>query len=87
VGGRRAAAVLFFAVLLFLDGIREMLSRVPDAGVLSIAADVRQVIAALFGIKAPYQFPTWVSAAVLAGVVFLSVASIRWKVKPTEVVK
>lgn len=83
----RSAAVFYFAVLTFPEIIRGILSRIPEAGLFSLNAVLKQAGAGLFGVSRPYAFspiPAWI---VLIGVSVLSVLILHWRVRPTEVIQ
>ncbi|NQT23974.1 hypothetical protein HQ585_01330 [candidate division KSB1 bacterium] len=82
-----AAAILFFAILMFSDIIRKILSRIPDVGLASIGADIQQVTAVLFGNPRPHDFSpygAWIALLLVVGICLLI---LRLRLRPTEVVK
>jgi len=85
--GTRSAAILFFAVWAFPDALREILSKVPEVGLVSLHADLMQVGSLFFGLSQPFRFSVWLALVVLAGVILLCVGALRLKVRPTEVVR
>jgi hypothetical protein len=82
----RAAAILFFAVWVFPDLLRQILGRVPEVGLFSLNADIRQISAAILGVAQPFDFSVWWAVLVVLAVVVISGAALRLRVKPTEVV-
>jgi hypothetical protein len=87
VASARGAAVLFFAVIWFGEILRKILIRIPEVGLLSLQADLRQVGSALFGTERPFQFSTVWAALVLAAFVAGCFLFLRTRIRPTEVVK
>ncbi|MFH1941972.1 MAG: ABC transporter permease subunit [bacterium] len=85
--GTRSAAILFFALIAFPDLFREILSRVPEVGLMSLSAVLRQTGSLLFGVERPFQFSLWLAFVVVGVVWFLCLWVLREKVKPTEIVK
>ena len=85
--GTRSAAILFFALLTFPELFREILSRVPEIGLISMNADIRQLGSVLFNLNRPYQFSVGLASVILLGVVLLCVGVLKLKVRPTEVVR
>lgn len=85
--GTRSAAILFFAIIMFPDVFRQILSRIPEVSLFSLTADLRQVGAALFAQQAAFPVATvwsWVALVVAVAVTF----GVLWlKVRPTEVVR
>jgi ABC-type transport system involved in multi-copper enzyme maturation permease subunit len=82
----RSAGILFFALLVFPDIIRSILSGAPKVGLISIGANVKQVGAAIFGLDPPYDFSVWAAGAVLLGVVLACLFILRWRIRPSEVI-
>lgn len=87
VRGTRSAAIFFFALITFPELFRKILSSIPEAGLISLNADIKQVVSVFFGLERPFQFSVWWSLAVLTGIVFLCLGILRVKVRPAEVVK
>ena len=85
--GTRSAAILFFALLMFPDLFRQILSRIPEVGLLSVNANLQQVGSIIFSVDRPFKFSLVWAVVVLVIVIFLCLVAIRWKVKPTEVVR
>jgi hypothetical protein len=85
--GTRAVAILFFGVIWFPDLIRGIFTRIPEMGLLSLSADLRQIGALMFGVDNPFSFSPWLSGLVLTAVFLFCLFFLRWRVKPTEVVK
>jgi len=67
--GTRSAAILFFALLTFPELFRQILSRIPEIGLVSMSADLRQVGSLFFGLDRPYHFSVWLAWIALVGVV------------------
>ena len=83
----RTAAILYFGVLTLPELLRAMLGRIPSLGLFSLQAVIKQIGAACFGQPLPYNFSVWLGALLLALLVGGCIAVLRWRVKPTEVVK
>lgn len=81
-----AAAILFFAVLLFTDIVKNILSRIPNVGLLSIGADLQQVASVLFGNPRPHDFSPVSAWIVLIVVIGACLLILRIRLRPTEVV-
>ena len=85
--GTRSAAILFFGFIYFPDLLRQILSRIPEVGLIALNADLQQTGSLLFKLERPFRFSVvWAFVALLA-VVLLSFIVLRAKVKPTEVVR
>ena len=85
--GTRSAAILFFGLLYFPDLLRQILSRIPEVGLIALNADLQQAGSLLFELEKPFRFSVvWAFVALLL-VVILSFLLLRAKVKPTEVVR
>ena len=85
--GSRSAAIFFFVLIMFPEAFRQFLYRIPEVGLVSMNADLRQLSAFLFGLEPPHDFSVvlaWLALIVVAG---LSVAVLKKKVRPTEVVR
>jgi len=82
----RSAGIFFFAILIFPDIIRAILSGVPEIGLISIGANVKQVGAVLFGLSAPYHYSAWLAGGALLVIFVLCLAILRWRIRPSEVV-
>jgi len=85
--GSRSAAVVFFAVLWFPEIIRNILSRIPAAGYFSVGANLRQILSVFFGTERPYDFSTAGAAGALAVYLGISLAVLRLRIRPTEVIR
>ena len=85
--GARPAAIAYFAVLTFPDLLREILPGIPEVGLISLTADLRQTAAFLFGLERPFGYPVGWGLAAMAAVLFLSLGALWAKVKPTEVIR
>jgi hypothetical protein len=83
----RSVAISFFAALIFPDFLRQILSRIPEVGLFSLNANLRQVGSILFGLEQPHVFPLWVSILVIASVIIACIAILRMRIRPTEVVR
>jgi len=83
----RSAAIYYFAFLIFPDIFRSILSKVPEVGLFSLYADIYQVGSQLFGLKLPYSFSVWASAGILFLVNVGFFWILKWRIRPTEVVK
>ncbi len=84
---QRTAAILFFGTLVFPDLIRAIFPSVKILVLLSLQADINQVITPLFGESSPYPAPVWLSILMLLLVVALCLFLFKRKVKPVEVVR
>jgi ABC-type transport system involved in multi-copper enzyme maturation permease subunit len=85
--GVRSAIVAFFALLAIPAFIVELFQRYHDVGWIAITRNLRQLSELLYGRGAPYRYPVWAAVLSAAAVVALSIAILRWRIKPTEVVK
>jgi ABC-2 type transport system permease protein len=85
--GVRSAIVSFFAFLAIPAFIVELFQKYRDVGWIAITRNLRQLSEPLYGRGAPYRYPVWAAVLSAAIVVVLSIAILRWKIKPTEVVK
>ncbi len=85
--GVRSAIVSFFAMLAIPAFIVELFQRYHDVGWIAITRNLRQLSEPLYGRGIPYKYPLWAAVLSAAAVVALSAAILRWKIKPTEVVK
>ncbi|MBN1895085.1 hypothetical protein JW906_11345 [bacterium] len=87
ISSARGAAVLFFAVIWFGEILRKILIRIPELGLLSLQANLRQVGSVFFGTERPFEFSAVWAAVVLAAFVAGCILALRMRVRPTEVVK
>jgi ABC-type transport system involved in multi-copper enzyme maturation permease subunit len=85
--GVRSAIVSFFAMIAIPAFIVESFQRYHDVGWIAITRNLRQLSEPLYGRGIPYEYPFWAAVLSAAAVVALSLAVLRWKIKPTEVVK
>lgn len=85
--GTRSAAIFYFALIYFPELFRQILSRVPEVGLISLKANLKQTGSLFFGLERPYHFSFWLGLGVLLGVILLCIGVLRMKVKPTEVVR
>lgn len=85
--GVRSALVSFFAMIAIPAFIVELFQRYRDIGWIAITRNLRQLSEPLYGRVTPYDYPLW--AAILSALILvsLSIAVLRWRIKPTEVVK
>ncbi len=83
----RTAAILFFAFLTFPELLRTILSKIPEVGMMSLHADLKQVGAFFFGLQLPYTFSVWLTVCVLIGAMALCYAVLKNRIKPTEIVR
>lgn len=80
------AAVLFIVIMEITKIFRLILSKIPEFGLISIDANLKQVGALLFGLEPPYPFsPLW-ALMMLIGLNILCLFILRMRLKPTEVV-
>lgn len=82
----RSAGIFFFAILLFPDIIRAILSGVPEIGLISIGANIKQVGAVIFGLPKPYDYSAWLAGGALLFLFLLCLAILKRRIKPSEVV-
>ncbi len=87
IAGSRSAAILFFALIWFPEIMRNILTRIPNAGYFSVSADLRQILSFFLGTERPYEFSTLGAALALAAFVAASIAVLKLRIRPTEVVK
>jgi ABC-2 type transport system permease protein len=83
----RSAAVFFFAFIMFTDLFRMILSKIPEVGLISLTRDLYQVASRLFGLQPQDPFPVWAAVIVLAAVNIGFLLILKWRIRPTEVVK
>ncbi len=83
----RTAAIFFIVVIWLPDLFRMILSKIPEVGLICLNRDIYQVGSQLFGIKAPYAFSIWTAAIVLVIVNIGFLMILKWRIRPTEVVK
>ncbi len=84
--GPRQAGILFFALIFITDLFREILARIPEVGLISPTAVLRQTNALLFGMEAPFEYSPWLGLAVVGVITALSILVLWLRVRPTEVV-
>lgn len=82
----RSAGIFFFAILLFPEILRSILSRIPEIGLISLGACVRQLGAVLFGLRLPYSFSAWAAGGIIFMFSLIFLLILRWRVRPSEVV-
>lgn len=85
--GIRSAVVALFALVYIPDLLSKILSVFRDAGWISIRDNIEQVAAALFGASNPHSYSFWVGFIILTAIVLVCIGALRWRIKPTEVVK
>ena len=85
--GARSAIVSFFAMLAIPAFVVELFQRYRDIGWIAITRNLRQLSEPLYGRGVPYGYPLWGAILSALVVVALSIAVMRWRIKPTEVVK
>ena len=85
--GVRSTIVSFFALIAIPAFIVELFQRYRDVGWIAITRNLRQLSELLYGRGAPYRYPVWAAVLSATVVVALSIAVMRWRIKPTEVVK
>ena len=85
--GVRSAIVAFFALIAIPAFIVELFQKYSDVGWIAITRNLRQLSELLYGRGAPYRYPVWAAVLSALVVVALSIAVLRWRIKPTEVVK
>jgi len=82
-----SAAIFFFSLITFPDILQKILYKIHGMGLISLNADLKQVSSLLFGLEHPFRFSVWLGLIVLAGIILLSLGTLRIKVRPTEVVR
>jgi ABC-type transport system involved in multi-copper enzyme maturation permease subunit len=85
--GVRSAIVAFFAMIAIPAFIVEFFQKYRDVGWIAITRNLRQLSEPLYGHDVPYRYPLWAAILSAAAIVALSLAILRWRVKPTEVVR
>jgi len=85
--GVRSVIASFFALIAIPAFIVELFQRYQDIGWIAITRNLRQLSELLYGRGAPYRYPVWAAVLSALVVVALSIAVLRWRIKPTEVVK
>jgi ABC-type transport system involved in multi-copper enzyme maturation permease subunit len=87
IAGSRSAAILFFAVIWFPEIMRNILTRIPSVGYYSVSADLRQILSLFLGTERPYEFSPVGAAVALVVFLVVSIAVLKLRIRPTEVVK
>lgn len=82
----RPAAVLFFALIWFPEIMRNILSRIPEAGFFSVSASLRQILSLFLGTERPYDFSTYGAAVGLVLTTAICLGVLAARIRPTEVV-
>ena len=82
----RSAGIFFFAILLFPEILRSILSSIPELGLISLGASVKQLGAVLFGLRLPYNFSAGAAGGILFILFLICLLVLRWRVRPSEVV-
>jgi ABC-2 type transport system permease protein len=85
--GVRSAIVAFFAVLVIPAFLVELFQQFRDIGWIAITRNLRQISELLYGMGAPYRYPVWAGILSALVVVGAALAVLRFRIKPTEVVK
>ena len=85
--GSRSAIVSFFALIAIPAFIVELFQEYQDIGWIAITRNLRQLSELFYARGAPYRYPVWAAVLSALVVVALSIAVLRWRIKPTEVVK
>jgi len=80
------AAVLFIVIMEITEIFRRILSKIPEVGLISIDANLKQVGALLFGLAPPYPFSPLLALMVLIGLNLTCLFILKMRLKPTEVV-
>jgi ABC-2 type transport system permease protein len=84
----RMVGLSFFALLTFTDVFRLIFRSIPNVGLISLTADINQIGTMLFGITPIYKtFSVWSAVFVLVGVTVFCLLILKWKIRPTEVVR
>lgn len=82
----RSSGIFFFAILIFPEIVRSIMSRVPEVGLLSIGANIKQVGAVIFGLPRPYNYSPWAAGLMLLFTFLVCLFLLRWRIRPSEVV-
>lgn len=85
--GSRSAAIFFFVLIMFPEAFRQFLYRIPEVGLFSMNADLRQAATFVFGLEPSHEFSVLFAWVALVLVAALSVVVLKKKVRPTEVVR
>lgn len=86
VKGARSVLVFIFLIY-FPEMIRVIFSRIPELGLFSIKAGLKQAEAFFFQEELPYEFSVWIALLLFLILAAISYAILRWRVKPVEIVK
>ena len=84
--GARSAAIMFFVLMTLPDLFRKVLTRLPEVGLISITANLRQAGSLLFMTEPAHDYSRILSLLVLTSVIGLSLIVLIKKVRPVEVV-
>lgn len=82
----RSASIAFFAIVMFAELFRQILSRIDGISLISLQANIKQVGALFFSQPLPQEISVWLSGIVLAAVSGFCIWILIQKIKPTEVV-
>lgn len=82
----RSASVAFFAILMFTEILRSILSKLAASGLMSVQANMKQLGSVLFGQKLVFETSPWLSLIIFILLFGICLWIIMQKIKPTEVV-
>ncbi len=82
----RSASVAFFAILMFTEILRKILSKLTGSGLISLQANLKQLGSVLFAQKQIFESSPWLSLVIILSLMALCLWIIMQKIKPTEVV-
>ncbi len=82
----RSASIAFFAIVMFAEIFRQILSRINSISLISLQANIKQMGAVLFSQPLPQSVSPWLCGAVLILVAGACLWILIQKIKPTEVV-
>lgn len=85
--GTRSAIIAIFALIYIPNLLAKILSMFRDVGWISISRNIEQVAAVLFDAGNPRDYSPWVGFVILTVIVAACVGALRWRIRPTEVVK
>lgn len=83
----RFAGIGFFAVLGISDIIKKIFSSIPEAGAISLIADIKQIADVLFHQPPTQNFSIWLAVVALCIAVILFFIILTYQIRGTEVVK
>ncbi len=81
----RSASIGFFAIVMFAEIFRQILSQINSISLISLQANIEQIGAVLFSQPLPQSVSPWLCGAVLIFVAAGCLWILIQKIKPTEV--